>query len=328
MKLKTIALVGPYNAEQHESLYRNVPEGFRMFDVPTPKEYPLLKDADYLIIRTIRLKGDDLKEAKNLKLVHKWGVGYDNLDVPSISALNIPIAICQGVNAQPVAELVVLHILALYRHFLVLNQTIRQNIWAKDTYSSSAYILRDKKTGIIGLGDVGRKVAKFVQVFGATVQYYDKRRLSPERERELGVTFVPLEELLKTSDIVTVNVPLDDDTSGMIGAAQLKMMKKTALLINSARGEIVNEAALVDALRAGEIAGAGLDAFSEEPLVSQSTLFEMENVTLTPHTGGNTADNDIHMIRCLMDNIAAIDRGEDLGEKYIVNGHLLQSTNK
>lgn len=326
--MKTIALVGPYNAEQHEALYQNVPPGFRMFDVPTPEQYPLLKDADYIIIRTIRLKGDDLKEAGHLKLVHKWGVGYDNLDIPSISALNIPVAICQGVNAQPVAELVVLHILALYRHFLVLNQTIRQNIWAKDSYSSRAYILRDKKVGIIGLGDVGSKVAKFVQVFGASVQYYDKRRLSPEREQELGVTFVPFEELLKTSDIVTVHVPLDDDTSGMIGAAQLKMMKKSALLINSARGEIVSEEALVEALKAGEIAGAGLDAFREEPLVSKSPLFDMENVTLTPHTGGNTADNDINMIRCLMDNILAVERGEDLGEKYIVNGHLLQSKDK
>lgn len=321
--MKTIALVGPYNPKQHESLYRNVPEGYRMFDVPSPQQYALLKDVDYIIIRTIRLHGDDLKHCPNLKLVQKWGAGYDNIDVPSVSERKIPVAICLGINSQPVAEMAVLHMLALYRNFLVLNSTLRRQEWAKDMYSSRAYILRDKTIGIIGLGNIGRKVVRIVQGFGATVQYYDTRHFTPELEQELGVAFVPFEQLLKTSDIVTIHVPRKEDTYDMIGEKQLEMMKPSALLINTSRGGIVDEEALARALQSGVIAGAGLDVFADEPPAKHNPLFDLENVTITPHTGGNTADNDINMIRRCMENIRKIERGEDLGEKDVVNRHLL-----
>ena len=217
----------------------------------------------------------------------------------------------------------VLHMLALYRNFLVLNQTLRNQEWAKDLYSSRAYILRDKLIGIIGLGNIGRKVVKIVQGFGAKVQYYDTRQFTADFERDLDVTFVPFEELLKTSDIVTVHVPRKDDTYDMIGEKQLKLMKPSALLINTSRGGIVMEDALAEALKTGRIAGAGLDVFADEPPTKHNPLFDMENVTVTPHTGGNTADNDINMIRRCFDNIQKIDRGEELGEKDVVNRHLL-----
>lgn len=321
--MKTIALTGPYNANTRETLHQNVPQGFRMIDVPTRDDYHLLKDADYIIIRTIRIEGSDLKDAPGIRLVHKWGVGYDNIDVPGVSALDIPIAICTGINSPPVAEMAVLHMLALYRNLIMLNTKLRNNIWAKDEYSSRAYMLGGKTVGIVGFGSIGGHVARIVQGFGAQVQYFDTNRKGEERERLLGVTYRPFEELLATSDIVSLHLPLMDATRNMIDAKALAAMKPSAILINTARGCIVDEAALVDALRNGTIAGAGLDAFAHEPPGENCPFYGMDNVVMTPHTGGNTADNDINMIRRLMDNIAKLDGGGCLGVRDVVNNHLL-----
>lgn len=321
--MKKIALIGPYNENQRRLLYENVPKGFEMYDVPTRDDYAKLADAEYIIIRTIRLTGEDIACAPRLRFVQKWGAGYDNIDVPSVSERNIPIAVCLGINSQPVAEMAVLHMLAIYRNFYTLGAKLREGVWAKDMYSSKAYILRDKKVGIIGLGNIGSKVAKIVQGFGAQVQYFDIKTRSAELERELNVEFKPFEELLHTSDIVSLHIPLKDDTRGMMNAEAFAKMKPSAILVNTSRGGVVNQGDLVQALREGKIAGAGLDVFESEPLGTDCPFFEMENVTMTPHTGGNTADNDVNMVRRCMENIVMIDRGKDLGEKDIVNRSLI-----
>jgi phosphoglycerate dehydrogenase-like enzyme len=323
--MKTIALTGPYNPNTRTALYQNVPQGFRMIDVPDREHYHLLKEANYIIIRTIKLEGSDLENVSNLRLVQKWGAGYDTIDVPGISELDIPVAICTGVNSSPVAEMAVMHMLALYRNFIALNTKLRHNIWAKDEYSSKSYILEGKMVGIVGLGNIGRKVARIVQGFGAKVIYHDTSPLDAEQERTLNVTHLPFEELLASSDIVSLHLPLMDTTRNLIDSRVLSLMKPTAILINTSRGGIVDETALLEALRNGVIAGAGLDAFSKEPPDANYPFFELENVTLTPHTGGNTADNDINMIHRCMGNISKIDHGQCLSTRDVVNNHLLKT---
>ena len=210
--MKKIALVGPYNTNTRKVLHETVPDGFEIYDVPTVDDFGKLADADYIIIRTIKMNGQDIAPAKNLKAIQKWGAGFDNLDIPSISKRNIPVMVCNGVNSEPVAELAVLHMLALLRNLIPLNRKLKENQWCKDEYASKSYLLSGKTVGLVGLGNIGRKVARIVQGFEATVQYYDVFRISPEEEEKLGIKYVPFEELLKTSDIVSIHVPLMDST--------------------------------------------------------------------------------------------------------------------
>lgn len=323
--LKKIALVGPYHPKTREALYQMLPEGFSMYDVPTREAYSKLSEADYIIIRTIRLEGDDLEAAARLKFIQKWGAGYDSLDIPGISARDIPVATCVGINSQPVAELAVLHMLAVYRHLLAANRRLRENVWAKDEFSSTSYLINKKTVGLVGLGNIGRKVAGIVQGFGATVQYYDMFRAPEAQEQALGITYRPLDELLATSDIVSLHVPLTEQTTNLIDKNRLAMMKPTAILINTARGGIVNEADLAEALKSGRILGAGLDAFSAEPPGADCPFYTMENAVITPHIGGNTADNDVNMIARCFENIKKFDGGLLLRRRDVVNAKLLRT---
>ena len=323
--MKTIALVGPYTQDVRKAMDEMAPDGFSLIDLPTPDDYSKLEEADYVIIRTIKLSGGDLAKAKKLKLIHKWGVGYEMIDLEGVSALGIPVAVCYGMNATPVAEMALLHILALYRNLIVINNLLKNNVWAKDEYSGKAYTISGKTVGLIGAGSIGRKVAAMVQAFGASVQYYDLYRLPPEKELQAGLTYVQLERLLATSDIVSLHVPLTEQTQNLIDEKALSLMKPTAILVNTSRGAIVDEQALARALRNKTIMGAGLDVFSQEPPGENCPFYGMENVVITPHTGGNTADNAVNMLRFCYDNIVAFDRGNKLSRNVIVNNHLLKN---
>ena len=155
-------------------------------------------------------------------------------------------------------------------------------------------MIKGKTVGVLGLGHIGKKVAALASAFGANVIYYDIVR-QPEQEEQFGYRFVDFDTLLKESDIFTIHCPLNEETRGMIGAAQFAKMKPTAMLINTARGPIVDEAALVDALTTGKIATAGLDTYEHEPLPKDHPLLTLDNVVASAHAGGNTKDNDINM---------------------------------
>ncbi len=318
--MKRIALTGPYNESTRAALHAAVPDGFEMFDVPTVNDYVLLKDADYIINRTIKIDKADI-EGTPVKHIQKWGAGYDRIDARGIAELNVSVAVCNGINAQPVAEMAVLHMLALYRNFIAINSRLRCHEWAKDQYSNRAYIISGKTVGIVGFGNIGSKVARIVKGFGANVVYNDLH-LCPAAA-ETGAEFLSLDELLKVSDIVTLHVPLDESTRGMINRERLRLMKPSAILINTARGEVVVDADLADALREGVIAGAGLDAISKEPPDDSWPFYTMENVVYTPHTGGNTADNDVNMIRRCFENICRVESGIPLRERDLVNNDFL-----
>ncbi len=245
-------------------------------------------------------------ESPTLRFVQKFGVGYDKIDTQAARERGVGVAIANGMNAMPVAELVLLFILALYRKFQYMDRTIRAGQWVKAEMRSKAYSLQGKTVGIAGFGFIGREVAKRVQAFNAKVIYHDKFRRSPEDEAAFGVEYVPLDTLFERADVVTLHLPSTAETRNLIDARRLACMKPTALLVNTARGE------LVAAMRAGRLMGAALDVYQQEPLDPKSALFELDNVLLTPHVGGTVLDNVGNMAQHCFHNIALFFAGEPL----------------
>jgi len=182
--------------------------------------------------------------------------------------------------------------------------------WRGNGPAPRMYELCEKTLGIVGLGTIGKKVARLARAFGMRVQYYDIVRLSENEEDALGVKFRLLRELLRTSDVVSLNVPLDASTRHMIGAAELALMKPTAILVNTCRGPVIDEPALVRALSDGRLFGAGLDVFDQEPPPADNPLLKLDNVVLTAHFAGPTWDNHVARFRNAFDNVQRVARGE------------------
>lgn len=238
-----------------------------------------------------------------LRFVQKFGVGYDKIDIGAARAQGVGVAIANGMNAVPVAELVLMFILALYRKFQYMDRTMRAGQWVKAEMRSKAYSLRGKTVGIAGFGFIGREVARRVLAFDARVIYYDKFRRTPEEESALGAEYVPFDTLLERADVLTLHLPSTPETRNLIDATRLARMKPTALLINTARGELVVEPDLVAAIRAGHLMGAAFDVYQKEPIDPNSPLFGLDNVLLTPHVGGTVLDNVSHMARHCFENV-------------------------
>ncbi len=278
---------------------------------PTIGKKGELADADILIDTTFKVTKEIIDAAPNVKLIQRTGIGVDMVDVAYAKEKGIPVSVCRGFNSTSVAELAVLDMLAVYRRLPVLDKLTHQGEWHTWTWRHESYELTGKTVAIVGAGAIGRLVAKRVQAFGAKVIYYDVYRMSEEKEKELDMTYMPLEELIPVADVITLHLPLLDSTRGMIGKEQLKAMKKTAILVNTARDLLIDLEALVEALRNKEIAGAAIDIF--DPIKEGSPFFGTEdlNLVLTPHVGAATYDNYDRVYRLCNTNALHILRGEE-----------------
>ena len=282
-----------------------------------------LADCEYLISR-LDIDPDIINHTPNVKFWQRWGAGFDHVDLKAWGERGIPIATCPGVNSGIVAELAIMLMLAGYRNLLQINRQLRAGHWPRTEYFGRSFMIKGKTVGVLGLGHIGKKVAALATAFGANVIYYDIVRQT-EQEEKFGYRFVDFDTLLRESDIYTIHCPLNEETRGLIGAEQFAPMKPTAMLINTARGPLVDEAALIDALTTGRIATAGLDTYEREPLPKDHPLLTLDNVVASAHAGGNTKDNDINMVNYVYHNIVAFDRGEPLNTPGdIVNGEYLK----
>lgn len=216
-------------------------------------------------------------EAGPLRVVVKYGSGMDNIDVEAAEALGVRVSSTPGANSRSVAELAIALLLALARNVRLHDQTLREGSWRRIT----GIELAGKTLGVVGYGAVGREVARIARGLDMHVVAHD-----PLVE-DADVPLISLGELYATSDAVSLHLPLTPETRGMVGAQALATMKSTAFLVNTARGGLVDEDALADALRSGRLAGAGLDGFAVEPL-QESPLGELDNVVLSPHAGAAT----------------------------------------
>lgn len=318
-----IALYGAFNEDMRISFQEVLPEGFELVFIPTTDESDKLQDVDYIVIRTVSIREETIKTLRRTKFIQRWGVGYDIIDIKAAGEKNIPVAVMVGINSIQVAELAVAHILALYRNLIPMHNGLLAGKWLKAEFMKTSYTVSGKKVGIVGLGNIGSKVAERLKAFGADVQYFDTVRKTEEQEQALGVQYVSYEELLKTSDIVTLHVPLKDDTRGLINKDRIKLMKPTAIIVNTSRGGVVNEADLFEALNSGKLLGAGLDVYEEEPLKKENPLCSLKNVVLSPHVGGNTIDNNLSMAMRAIENIVKVSKGESAYPTDLVNTQYL-----
>jgi phosphoglycerate dehydrogenase-like enzyme len=251
------------------------------------------------------------KRAPKLKLVQLLSAGYDRIDIESARRAGVAVCNNGGANSTAVSEHAIMLMLAVSRSLVWQHTNVAGGRWRGNMASEvKLFEMYNKTLGIVGLGTIGKKTAKLARAFGMRVQYYDVVRLSEEHAENIGVRFALLEELLRTSDIVSLHVPLLPSTKHMIGAEQLKMMKNSAYLINTCRGPVVDEPALIEALSNGTIAGAGLDVFDQEPPPPNNPLFNLQNVVLTAHFAGPTWDTQYSRFRNAFDNCQRIMRGE------------------
>lgn len=249
--------------------------------------------------------------ARQLRLVQLLSAGYDRCDLQAARRAGVPICNNGGANATAVAEHTLLLMLGISRRVMWQHANVAAGRWRGNNLADTRlYELDGRTLGIVGLGTIGKKVARLAQAFGMNVLYYDVKRLSEEQADALGVRFALLSEVLRRADLVSLHVPLLASTRHMIGAAELAAMKKTAYLINTCRGPVVDEAALIAALASGTIAGAGLDVFDQEPPPADNPLFTQPNVLLTAHMAGPTWDNQYTRYRNAFDNCQRVARGE------------------
>ena len=286
-----VVLAGTYPAHTYEKLRKLLPEDqFDFVAVDKQEEYDAMTDAEVIILRIFKAPKEVIDRNPDLKMILRWGAGFDSVDIEAAGAKGILVTNTPGANANAVSELAVTLMLTVYRKILEHTDSLRKGAWSKNTYLNSSFSLFGKLVGIVGGGNIGRQVAAKVQAFGAEVQYYDAFRLPEEMEEKCGMKYVSLEELIRTSDVVTLHVPLLDSTRHMIGADQLRAMKDGAVLINTARGGLVDDHALCAAVKAGKLLGAGLDGVEEEPLPAGHELLTTPGIVVTPHVGGGTAD--------------------------------------
>lgn len=323
--METIALVGPYGADVLPLVERKLRGRMAVIAVPTEEDYAALANVEYVILRVLRLNAETIGSMRRLKLIQRWGVGYEKVDIQAAGRRNVPVAVAPGGNATAVSELAVLLMLAVYRNLVPLHNGTARGLWEKAKYIDNSYVIKGKTVGLVGCGAIGLSVAQKVQAFGAAVIYHDVRRLPAVHEARFGLRFAEFDELLAKADIVSLHLPGNESTEGLIGTRALGLMKPKAILINTARGEVVDARALAAALRSGRLLGAGLDVLDTEPIAADSPLSGLDNVVLTPHVGGNTVDINGDMVDICVDHILAFSAGVPLASSVVVNSQFLST---
>lgn len=295
------------------------PEGLKMLDGVAdvyvadnqdPNNYlDEMQDADALIVRIAKCDGHAIENSPKLKVIGRTGVGYDSVDVKTATEKGIPVVITPGANNRSVAEHAVAMMFALSKNLVEAQQEMCKGNW-EIRGAKKAFELEGKTVGILGIGAIGRETAKICEGCGMKVAAYDPFLSKEQVEGYGAVYYKDYEELLKASDVVSIHVPLTDETRNMIGKKQLSEMKKTALIINCSRGGIINEAELVEALKAGDIAGAGTDVFCNEPPKTDDPLLNCPNLIVSPHSAAQTREAVIKMAQMCVKGCLAVAEGK------------------
>lgn len=304
-----ILIVGYFSETAKSNIDRYFPEDWDIVIVPPGKEMlHHIEDCQVIIPEHIKVDHNLLSSAKKLKLV-QTGAGFDNVDINACTQLGIWVANAAGVNAQAVAEHAMALILSYYKNIPFLDAFMK-NKMDENQLDYTGSELAGKTIGIIGLGAIGKKVAAFCKVFDMNVLAFAR---NAAQQSDDFVKITDLDTLVSTSDIISVHLPLNQQTKELINKTVFKKMKNTALFINTARGGIVNQKDLIDALKNKDILGACLDVFESEPLPIDSELRNLSNVILTPHTAGMPDGRKFHKKRYdfFVNNIKRVENGEE-----------------
>jgi phosphoglycerate dehydrogenase-like enzyme len=308
---KHIVFVTPF-PDAAQSAADIAPDGFKLTiaKAGSPEYLAALAEADYLVGFVAGLAQKELFEhAHKLKLIQLLSAGYDDADIAAVRASGVPMANNGGANSTAVSEHALMLMLAVSRRLIWQHQSVAAGNW-RGNQTPRVFELSGKTVGVVGLGTIGKKTAKLANAFGMNVIYYDIARLAEHEEDALNVEFRLFKELLRESDYVSVHTPLNPSTHHLMDADALSRMRESAYLINTARGPVIDERALYDALTSGGIAGAGLDVFNEEPPPVDNPLFKLDNVVLSAHLAGPTFESHAARVRNAFDNVQRVARGE------------------
>jgi D-3-phosphoglycerate dehydrogenase len=289
---------------------------------PSEEIAQILKDqeADGLIVRMGKINPQVIRASRSLKVITKHGTGVDNIDLAAATQLKIPVMITPYANFESVAEHSLGLMLSVSRAVCYLDRRMREGHWDKTTARGAE--LFEKTLGIVGYGRIGRRLGEIVKPLNMGIVAFDPL-VKPEGY-STDVTFVSeFDDLLRASDYISLNCPLTPQTANLIGSRELKTMKKTAFLINTARGGIVDERALTEALETGEIAGAGIDSFGQEPPDGIHPLAKFDNVIITPHIGGVTHESFTRMGLQAVKNVLDVLEGRSLDVSCVINHEIL-----
>ena len=300
----------------YEVIRDQFPENFELITLETgtlEDRIDKAREADFIIAATGSIPTEAIRAAKKLKMIQQQGVGFDKTDVDLATKLGIEVCITPEGTSNGVAEHVVLLILAVYKKIVKISNEMYEGKFPMWDYRTQCFEIHGKTIGFLGFGRIAREAAKRLQGFEPKIIFYDNYvKLSKEEQEELNVTQVTdLDELLKLSDVISVYVPSIDESRGMINKEFFSKMKKTAIFINTARGDLVNEQDFFDAINNKVIAGAGIDVFPKEPLLADNPYIKLENVTLTPHISAGTVDALKTKINHVCANINRFINGEE-----------------
>ncbi|MER3493930.1 MAG: D-glycerate dehydrogenase [Mastigocladus sp. ERB_26_2] len=291
---------------------------------PPPYEVLLekVKEVDGLLcLLTDQIDQQLIQVGKSLKVISQMAVGFDNIDIPTATARRIPVGNTPGVLTDATADLTWALLMAAARRVVEADRFVRSHLW--QTWEPDLLLGPDiagATLGIVGFGRIGQAVARRAKGFDMRIIYTSRHRCNPELEQNLGVEFADFASLLQISDFVTIHTPLSPDTYHLFGEAEFALMKQSAILINTARGGVVDPDALYQALASGEIAGAAIDVTEPEPIPTDSPLLSLDNLIITPHIGSASRPTREKMANMAIDNLIAGLTGERL--PYCVNSEV------
>ena len=312
MKRK-ILLTNRYSGAPLDIVKSALPAGFSfsMLEAPTTDCLAQsVSDADYILAGgRVPIDDNALSHAKKLKMIQRSGVGLDSIDLEALKRRGIPLYVNRGVNAQSVAEHALLLMLACLRRLTEIHGNTVAGVWKKQEQGVHTFELHGKTVGLVGMGSIARKVAGLLKPFGVRVLYFDPFRPDEKTERELSVEYTELNTLLAESDVVSLHCPLTDGNHHLLNETSISRMKRGAVLVNTARGGLVDSVALHTALQDGQLSFAALDVHETEPIPTDYALKSLPNVILTPHVAGITADSFRAMMSEAMRNIELFEKG-------------------
>ena len=261
------------------------------------------RDVEGVLVNSTRVNEEVLRAATRLRAISNCGVGYDNIDVNACNKRRIPITNTAGALEETTADLAFALLLATARRVIEADRYVREGRWDRWQWGLLHGLdIHHKTLGLLGFGGIGQPMARRARGFQMRILYHSRRRAPESVEHELHAEHVDFETLLRDSDFISLHVPLTPETRHIIDSKAFGLMKQTAILINTARGPVVDEKALAEALAAGQIAGAGLDVFEEEPRVNPA-LLNMHNVVLAPHIGSATGETRLRMATLAVKNL-------------------------
>ena len=274
--------------------------------IPQTKLRSKIKDVDGLICFPYdRISKDVIESAKNLKVISTYSVGFDHIDTEHAKKKKIRVGYTPEVLTDATANLAFSLLLDISRRVSEGDRIVRSGKW-KQVYGASDYVgvdLKDKTIGILGLGRIGETLAKRAKAFDMKITYHNRNRVSKTKEKMLDAKYVPFEELVSQSDFISIHVPHTAETDKLFGIKVFKKMKKTAYLINTSRGKVINEQDLIKSLKKKMISGAGLDVFETEPIRNNHPLLKLQNVVLAPHIGSSTEETRAKMAEITVNNL-------------------------